>query len=244
MNPMDDGPEAPGGYVSTHLANVQDGLGYTRAGYAAKTWLTYEGRMPADRATPLLEIGPGGGELVELLVRTEGYRSVTVVDREPEATQVAAALGADAVLSDDLAGYLAGVEGRFGAILMFHVLEHLTKVEVIPVLTACRRALSPGGVLLLEVPNMGDPFNGLHTRYADFTHEVGFTEESLEYVLGLAGFRRTEFLEPVGATGRFSRPAQRLARRVLHLGLRLISLPNGRQMSRRIDPVLAVCAQA
>jgi hypothetical protein len=121
-------------------------------------------------------------------------------------------------------------------------LEHVPKSDTVELLAACRRALMPGGVLLLEVPNMGDPFNGVYSRYADFTHEVGFTEESLRYVLDLGGFGIIEFLDPIGATGRLTRPLQRAARATLHLGLRIVSLPNGRQMRRRIDPVLSVCA--
>jgi hypothetical protein len=89
---------------------------------------------------------------------------------------------------------------------------------------------------------MGDPFNGVYARYGDFTHEVGFTEESLRYVLLQAGFGEIEFLEPLGATGRAARFAQRTARTTLHGLLRLLTLPNGRQMRRRIDPVLAVRA--
>jgi hypothetical protein len=35
---------------------------------------------------------------------------------------------------------------------------------------------------------MSNPF-GMHSRYADFTHEVGFTQESLYQVMFLSGFR-------------------------------------------------------
>lgn len=233
----------PARYLSSHLTGIREGLGYTRSGYAAKSWATYGAVMPADRHAAILEVGPGGCELAELLVTERGYQQVTIIDREPEVVEMAASIGVEAVRCDDLVEGLAGTGRRFDVIIMLHVLEHMTKASVIPVLRAVRAALADGGVALVEVPNMGDPFSGLHARYADFTHEVGFTEESLRYVLDQAGFTGVQFLDPVGATGRLGRPLQRAARRVVHLGLRVISLPNGRQMRRRIDPVLAVCAR-
>jgi len=71
---------------------------------------------------------------------------------------------------------------------MFHVIEHVAKRQAVPFLNAVRKALAPGGVLLLETPNMANPFLGLTFRYADFTHEVGYTETSIHYVLQAAGF--------------------------------------------------------
>ena len=130
-------------------------------------------------------------------------------------------------------------------VVMLHVLEHVPKSETIRLLTAIRRSLAVGGRLLVEVPNMGDPLNGTYFRYGDFTHEVGFPEESLRYVLTQAGFREVEFLESIGATSPWGRRAAAgLARRVLQGGLFVVNLPNGRQMRRRIGPVLATYASS
>ena len=38
-----------------------------------------------------------------------------------------------------------------------------------------------GGIAIIDVPNMDWFWNG-HERYMDFTHEVGFTPESLEQI--------------------------------------------------------------
>lgn len=240
--PDDPTDTVAGGYLTTHLREVRDGLGYTRSSYAAKTMATFGDELPAERDATMLEIGPGGCEFAEQLAKAWGYRDVAIVDREPEVIAVAIALGLPAEQVDDVSSYLATQPARWDRVMLFHVLEHVPKRQIIPLLAAIRGSLRPGGRVLIEVPNMGDPFNGIHARYADFTHEVGFTEESLRYVLGQAGFGEVRFLEPVGATGRWSRPLQRVARRILHLALRLVTLPNGRQLRRRIDPVLAVVA--
>lgn len=43
-------------------------------------------------------------------------------------------------------------------------------------------------MVLLRTPNMGSLF-GLRSRYIDFTHETGFTEESILQVMRDSGFR-------------------------------------------------------
>ena len=52
-----------------------------------------------------------------------------------------------------------------------------------------KRALKPGGILIIKTDNGGNPFLACHSRYMDFTHEIIFTEHSLEQVLIAAGFK-------------------------------------------------------
>jgi 2-polyprenyl-3-methyl-5-hydroxy-6-metoxy-1,4-benzoquinol methylase len=229
-------------YLSDHLRATRDGLGYTRSRYALKAWQTFGGSVPADRSATILDIGPGECELVEYLRDELGYQDVRVMDMSSEVIDLAVSLGFDAELSDDTVSTLADRPGTYDAIFMLHVLEHVPKQTVIPLVTAAHAALRPGGALLIEVPNMGDPLNGLYYRYADFTHEVGFTAESLRYVLTKGGFTDVELLPQVGATSTPARLVQRLARGVLHALLFLVNLPNGRQMRRVIGPVLPVRA--
>lgn len=231
-------------YLTAHLRSTRAGLGYSRSGYALKAWQTFGSSVSVEADADILDIGPGECELIEHLRDVRGYTSVMAVDMSAEVVDLAKSLGFAAVLSPDTVDYLSVNVASFDTILMFHVLEHVPKSVVIPLLTAARRALRPGGRLLLEVPNMGDPLNGLYYRYADFTHEVGFTVESLRYVLGQAGFAEVAVLPQVGSTGRLARLTQRLAKKVLHGALFIVNLPNGRQMRREIGPVLSVRADA
>lgn len=230
------------GYLSTHLRSTRAGLGYDRHGYATKAWNTFGASVPDRRDISILDIGPGECELAEMLKETRAYTDVSVIDMSSEVIEVAQGLGIPAHLVDDAAPFLRERVGQYDVIFLLHVLEHVKKDSVIPLLRAVHGALGPGGRLLLEVPNMGDPFNGLHARYADFTHEVGFTLESLTYVLTQAGFTDVTLLPQVGASGRLTRPLQILARKLLHLLLFIANLPNGRQMRRPIGPVLSVRA--
>ncbi len=251
VNRSDDRHQSPpanvgvpsGGYLSAHLRSTRDGIGYTRQGYAEKSWQTFGTSFPGDRSALILDIGPGECELAEYLRDHHGYREVEVLDMSPEVIAVATELGFQASLTDDTVEYLSAREAAYDVISLFHVLEHVPKPVVIPLLTAVRGALRSGGRLLIEVPNMGDPLNGLYFRYADFTHEVGFTEESLVYVLRQAGFGDVIFLPQNGASGVVTRAVQQAAKTVLHGLLFALNLPNGRQMRRRIGPVLSVRAE-
>ena len=237
-------PEAPvrPEYLSGHLRSLRTGLGYTRSSYAQKAWQTFGSAAPADLTSAVLEIGPGECEFAELLFSDVGFEDVAVVDMSPEVIDVAQALGLSATLVTDTRAHLHDRVGTYDVVIMLHVLEHVQKHDVIPLLEAIRHSLRDGGRLLLEVPNMGDPLNGLYFRYSDFTHEVGFTEESLTYVLIQAGFRHIEYLPQAGATGKVTRRLQLLGRKCLHGLLFVLNLPNGRQMRRQIGPVLSVRA--
>lgn len=232
--------DQPAGYLSGHFRSLKSGLNYDRGIYARKALRTFGSSLPQDRHAAILEIGPGECELAEYLRSDEGYVHMSIADMSPEVIEVATELGIPATLVDDTGAFLREQAQCFDAVILLHVLEHIQKHDVVAFLRDIRTSLRPGGALLLEVPNMGDPLNGLFFRYSDFTHEVGFTEQSLEYVLTQAGFREVTFLDQVGADGRIARVLQRLARSVLHALLYVINLPNGRQMRRRIGPVLSV----
>ncbi len=232
--------DEPPGYLSGHFRSLKSELNYDRAIYARKALRTFGSSLPQDRNATILEIGPGECELAEFLRNEAGYVHMSIADMSPEVIDVATELGIPATLVEDTSAFLRRHAECHDAVILLHVLEHIQKNDVIGFLRDIRTSLRPGGVLVLEVPNMGDPLNGLFFRYSDFTHEVGFTEQSLEYVLTQAGFREVTFLDQVGADGPTTRALQRLARAVLHAMLYTINLPNGRQMRRRIGPVLSV----
>lgn len=76
-------------------------------------------------------------------------------------------------------------EGPFDLALMLEVIEHLPFEEGIRMLSQIRRALAPGGRLVVSTPNAHHP-----TRFLeDATHRTPFTYECLGGALILAGFR-------------------------------------------------------
>jgi 2-polyprenyl-3-methyl-5-hydroxy-6-metoxy-1,4-benzoquinol methylase len=79
-------------------------------------------------------------------------------------------------------GPVETVPGSFDVITMIHVLEHI--VEPVSLLDSLRRKLSPGGLLLIEVPH--HPANPFELLIAD--HRTHFTSDSLTHALAAAGF--------------------------------------------------------
>jgi 2-polyprenyl-3-methyl-5-hydroxy-6-metoxy-1,4-benzoquinol methylase len=171
-------------YNETHVVHVDtsDGekLDWFR-GYAHRHYLPHLAHV--DRATAcVLDIGCNKGYLLAVLAEA-GFKHLHGVDLSPLDVQVAKTLvpGTE-LLCGDAHDYLAQRPDRFDVVIIKAVMEHLPKQETLPMLEAIRRGLKPGGVVLVDVPNM-DWLFASHERYMDFTHEAGFTSESLRQVL-------------------------------------------------------------
>jgi hypothetical protein len=67
------------------------------------------------------------------------------------------------------------------------LIEHLPKQLVSAFLTDLRGRLAPGGVLLIQTPNMGS-VTATFNRYYDLSHDFGVTEQSAVALLMSAGF--------------------------------------------------------
>lgn len=173
---------------------------YLTTTYAARNDLTTEGlqqlvahyvrhfgpHFPQNRNVSVLEIGCGSGAMLRAL-RQAGFRTVHGIDIAPQQVEFCRAQGLSNVECADAISYLRETRKKFGLIVMSDVLEHLGKDEVVEVLTLVREHLSPAGRIVARVPNMSNPLN-IRTRYVDFTHEVGFSKETLGQVLRISGF--------------------------------------------------------
>jgi 2-polyprenyl-3-methyl-5-hydroxy-6-metoxy-1,4-benzoquinol methylase len=141
--------------------------------------------LPVDRDAVVLDCGCGEGFLVSWL-QDRGYRRAGGLDASPEEVEVARQLGLP-VECGEIAPSLAARSGSVDFLIFRNVLEHLYKHEVVEMLLAARRALRPGGGVWIQVPNAESPF-GARLRYADFTHELAFTQVSIAQVLRVTGF--------------------------------------------------------
>jgi 2-polyprenyl-3-methyl-5-hydroxy-6-metoxy-1,4-benzoquinol methylase len=139
---------------------------------------------PLPRDTRILEVGAGHGSLIAWL-RSLAFEEVEGVDSSPGDVEFANSHLGDGVVT--LGGAQSHLERRcaeYGLVVMKAVLEHVPKQHLLPLVEAAARALRPGGMLLVEVPNMDWLLAG-HERYMDLTHEVGFTRESLTSLLSI-----------------------------------------------------------
>jgi SAM-dependent methyltransferase len=141
-------------------------------------------------AAPVLDIGCGRGEWLELL--GEHGRSALGIDINATMLQECRERGLQVQQADAVA-YLRGVEpGSLGAITAIHVAEHLRFGELIELLDLCLRALRSGGLLALETPNPENVEVGSCNFYMDPTHGNPLPPALLEYLVASRGFQRAE----------------------------------------------------
>jgi len=147
--------------------------------YHLRDWL------PAALDANILDAGCGAGELLAFF-QHRGYANIQGVDVSPEQVELCRRV-TPRVAQGDVLEYLAATEGQFDLISAMDLVEHLSKDELLRFLTACRRALKPGGRIIIQTPNPGSPFFG-EIRYGDLTHEQALTPKLLERLLALHGF--------------------------------------------------------
>jgi len=125
----------------------------------------------------ILEIGPGLGEAISYFNKT-GINQIDIVDNSIEVIDYLKNkfLIRNAYYQNVLS--LDQKLGNYDLILLTQVLEHVQKKDSILWLQLLYKHLNKDGTILITVPNMANPL-GLYNRYYDFTHETGYTENSL-----------------------------------------------------------------
>jgi SAM-dependent methyltransferase len=150
----------------------------------------------ASAAGPALDLGCGRGEWLTILQEAglEGYG----VDRSALAVEHCRARRLD-VLEGDLLEHLGKLEDQsLGAITAFHVVEHLPLDALLAVLSHAVRVLRPGGVLVIETPNVANVRVGASTFHLDPTHISALHPSLLEFLVTAHGFGSiaVRFLNP------------------------------------------------
>lgn len=148
----------------------------------------------AQRRTPeILDLGCGRGEALKLL--TARGLSARGVDASERMVNHCRSQGLTAE-QGDLFEVLSSQEGAsLGGVVSFHVIEHLPPVELDRLVRLAWRALTPGGVLILETPNPLSLVAGGRNFWLDPTHRRPVHPRALELLYQLAGFEAVEILE-------------------------------------------------
>jgi O-antigen chain-terminating methyltransferase len=140
----------------------------------------------------------------------------------------------------DLFEYLAAQpEGKLGAVVSFHVIEHLPAASLERLARLAWRALAPGGLLILETPNPLSLVVAARNFWLDPTHLRPVHPDRLQHLLQGAGFEQIERLDfsPFGPTetlpelkvADFPEDQQKLGEEILRLRDRLDDLLFGFQ---------------
>lgn len=145
----------------------------------------------------VLDLGCGRGEALAVLaaagVPARGVdSSAGMVARCRERGLAAAEGDLFAVLAEAGEG---SPGGRLGAVVSFHVVEHLPPESLDRLVRLAYRALAPGGVLILETPNPLSLVVAARNFWLDPTHRRPVHPESLRLSFELAGFDPIEHRE-------------------------------------------------
>lgn len=178
-------------YVKNHtrLLYGQDTLAHIEKQFPV--WQHYFGKLlPSDKNAAILDIGCGTGSFVYFLQKI-GYPRSQGIDVSVEQIETGRALGIEHIQCADLHTFLADKNEVYDCIIARDVLEHFTRQEIFEILFAVRAALRPGGCFVLQSPS-GEGIFYTSIFYGDFTHEMAFTQSSLQQICRNTGFSRVE----------------------------------------------------
>ena len=136
---------------------------------------------------PVVDIGCGRAELVEMLTR-RGVEAIGV-DTDPSMVAEARDRGLD-VRQVDGSSFLRGREpGSLGAIIATHLVEHLEFADLVELLELAASRLRPGGVFIAETPNPTSLVVLGNSFILDPTHLRPLHPSLLTFLCEGAGFR-------------------------------------------------------
>jgi SAM-dependent methyltransferase len=135
---------------------------------------------------PVLDIGAGRGEFLELLRERDVPASGVELDDELVAD--ASSRGFDVHLQDGHEALRVVAPGSLGAVTLIHVIEHLPQNELVEIVSEAHAKLATGGKLVLETPNPQSLYIYARAFWLDPTHTRPIHPIYLEFVLRNAGF--------------------------------------------------------
>lgn len=189
--PVPDPVEISSYYQSLDTGLSSDCSWQTEAGHKRHLWRQLLQRVERHSGVgPLLDLGCGGGQFLELASEC-GWKDSCGVEPSPKAVRIAR----NAVPFPIHEGTWKDIDltpGNFAGIALFDVLEHDGDPDGL--LAHCIALLRPGGTLMISVPNI----HGLSLRFFGAEacvvippeHLSYFTAKSLRQMLLKAGFEK------------------------------------------------------
>ena len=146
---------------------------------------------------PVLDIGCGRGELLELL--RDAQIPARGIDVDSAMVDHCHAKGLSEVEQADGIAYLARLEeASLGAVVALQVIEHLPYQQLLEFVREAHRALRPGGRLIMETVNPHAP-QALKTFWVDLSHCHPVFPEVALALCRMAGFAKAFVFHPGGS---------------------------------------------
>lgn len=178
-------------YSSTHTSNIYGNVTVEEIKRQFVTWKSYFGKLlPKNKNVKIMDLGCGNGGFVCWLQRS-GYLNAEGIDASEEQIDVAKKLGISKIKKAEIKEFIKDKKQEYDVVFMRDVLEHFNKSEILDILEFVSQSLKYGGRIIVQVPNANNVLSG-RLRYGDFTHETGFTDESVRQALLVSGFNVVE----------------------------------------------------
>jgi len=138
---------------------------------------------------PVLDVGCGRGEFLSML-RLRGIEGQGI-ESNPLSVEACRKEGLEVEEGDALDLLSRKEASSLGAVVAFQVVEHWTTETTFAFLREARRALKPGGRLILETINT-DSLSALKAFFLDPTHVRPVPPDTLRFLAETAGFVEAE----------------------------------------------------
>jgi O-antigen chain-terminating methyltransferase len=135
---------------------------------------------------PVLDLGCGRGEFLQELQRNN--IPCVGIDLNPAMVDASRAQGLNVSLAEAVSHLRDREPGSLAAISSFHMIEHIPFDQVLHLIEAAKRALMPGGLLILETPNPENLVVGGCTFWYDPTHIRPLPPAMMAFYVQQAGF--------------------------------------------------------
>ncbi|WP_315786952.1 class I SAM-dependent methyltransferase [Fischerella sp. JS2] len=142
--------------------------------------------------TPILDVGCGRGEWLELL-QESGY-TAKGLDINRVMLEQCRLKGLEVIEADVIAYLQSLPDAATGAITGFHIIEHLPFEALIKLLLETARVLKPGGLAIFETPNPENIIVGSCNFYSDPTHRNPLFPPTVKFLMEQYGFANVELL--------------------------------------------------
>jgi O-antigen chain-terminating methyltransferase len=143
-----------------------------------------------DNLAPVVELGCGRGEFLELL--RESHIDARGIDNDQEMLGVCMERGLEVEQADIITYVHEMGADSTGGIFAAQVIEHLDPTDLRRLLTASYRALRKGGRLVVETVNPRSLTALVESFYRDLTHQKPLHPETLDFLLRASGFPDVE----------------------------------------------------
>lgn len=136
------------------------------------------------KCSSVLDIGCGEGLMLGLL-RDAGTKAIGI-DIDPDKVAIACSKGLEA-MTVEADGYLRDKKGEFDGVFLRHIIEHFDGPDGVRLLHLCRKALRPGGIIIIITPNFRVSEVAGQIFWLDITHRKPYPLPLLQHIFTTLG---------------------------------------------------------